>query len=197
VSTAREGLGKFVTGHHAYTAPGADGTNVTRQDPGMMASEPAKFYAISANFPEFGTWDNQTDLMVQFSVRYPPNVTCAGAYLKIGAPPMQGADFGSETPFEIMFGPDFCGASRTHLILHRNRTGVSMTQPVPAKSDPKPHLYTALLMANRTYQILIDNTTVASGRLLDHWRFLEPELIPDPTATKPEVTPLLLASPTP
>ncbi|KAG7484167.1 hypothetical protein MATL_G00046330 [Megalops atlanticus] len=115
-----------------------------------------------------------------------------------------------------MFGPDKCGSTyKIHFILCDRDpvTGLHQERHVRQPdvdlreyfSDQKPHLYTLRLFPDNSYEILIDQSLISKGSLLDdldpslrppaeivdpHDR--KPEtwddrpLIPDPTATKPQ-----------
>ena len=58
-------------------------------------------------------------LVVQFSVKHEKREYsfCGGGYIKL-LPKMDPKNFGGDTPYSIMFGPDMCGydVSRIHLI---------------------------------------------------------------------------------
>jgi len=86
---------------------------------GIKTTPDARFYAISSEMKE--TFDNKDkDLVLQFSAKHEQSLDCGGGYIKIipseSADKM--ADFGGDTPYSIMFGPDMCGSStkRVHVI---------------------------------------------------------------------------------
>jgi calreticulin len=59
-------------------------------------------------------------------------------------------------------------------------------------------LYTLVVKPDQTYDVLIDQKSVASGSILEHWNFLPPKEIPDPNVSKPEdwVDEAMIADPT-
>jgi len=56
---------------------------------------------------------------------------------------------------------------------------------VPCESDTETHVYTAIINPDNTYEILIDEKSVAKGSLAEDWDMLPPKRIPDPAAKKP------------
>ena len=60
-----------------------------------------------------------SDIVVQFQVKNEDREYsfCGGGYIKL-LPKMDAIDFGGDTPYSIMFGPDMCGydVSRIHAI---------------------------------------------------------------------------------
>lgn len=107
---------------------------------GIQTSEDYRFYAISAEFPEFSNKD--TTLVFQFSVKHEQKLDCGGGYMKLLSGEVDQKKFGGDTPYRsipcslqlenfqfvlnlflvencwsriekcsIMFGPDICGYS--------------------------------------------------------------------------------------
>ncbi|ORX81537.1 Calreticulin-domain-containing protein [Anaeromyces robustus] len=159
-----------------------------RADPiksrGLQTSENAKFYAISAPFDE--NYNNKgKDLVVQFSVRHEQKIDCGGGYIKILPPTVDPKEFNGESPYNIVFGSDICGASKkTHLILSYKGKNHLINKELPTEDDVYTHLYTLIIKPDQTYTVLIDNAEKASGTFAD-WDFLEPKTIPDPEQSKP------------
>jgi len=159
-----------------------------RADPvksrGLQTSEDAKFYSITAPFDE--NFNNKgKDLIVQFSVRHEQKIDCGGGYIKILPPTITPKEFNGETPYNIMFGSDICGANKkTHLILSYKGKNHLIKDEIPTEDDTYTHLYTLILKPDQTYSVLIDNKEKKSGTFED-WDFLEPKTIPDPEKTKP------------
>ena len=63
------------------------------------------------------SFDNKDkDLVIQFSVKHENKIDCGGAYIKL-LPDIDQKNFGGDSPYAIMFGPDICGSTkRTHVI---------------------------------------------------------------------------------
>lgn len=155
-------------------------------DKGLQTSQDARFYQISAEFPEFS--NKGKDLIVQFSVKHEQKIDCGGGYLKIL--PKEGVDqktFNGDTPYNIMFGPDICGTStkKTHLIFNYKGKNHLIKKEIKAESDEFTHLYTLILTPDNKYKVEIDGTEVASGSLAEDWDMLPPKEIKDPKASKP------------
>jgi calreticulin len=106
---------------------------------GIQTSEDYRFYAISAQYPEFSNKDKT--LVLQFSVKHEQKLDCGGGYVKLLGSDVDQKKFGGDTPyrlrsvsidllayssynisdwlieqtvsviitFSIMFGPDICG----------------------------------------------------------------------------------------
>uniref|UniRef100_A0A7N0U924 Calreticulin n=1 Tax=Kalanchoe fedtschenkoi TaxID=63787 RepID=A0A7N0U924_KALFE len=155
-------------------------------DKGIQTGHDMKFYAISAEFPEFSNKDKT--LVFQFSVKHEQKLDCGGGYLKLLSGDIDQKSFGGDTPYSIMFGPDICGHStkKVHAILNYNGTNYPNKKDVIAATDQLTHVYTFILRPNATYRILIDNEEVQKGSLYKHWDMLPPKKIKDPEAKKPE-----------
>merc|ERR1712070_1307724 len=153
-------------------------------DKGLQTSQDAKFYAVSAAFPEFSNKDKT--LVVQYTVKHEQNIDCGGAYLKIGPAPFDGKAFHGETKYNIMFGPDICGMTkRTHLIFNYKEKNLLKDKDLRTESDELTHIYTLIVKPDNTYSVQIDGTEVEGGKLAEGWKFLEPKEIDDPEDKKP------------
>merc|ERR1712054_352124 len=149
---------------------------------GLQTSQDAKFYAISAKHKEFSN-DGKT-LVVQFTVKHEQSIDCGGGYLKLGA--FEPEKFEGSSPYNIMFGPDICGATKkTHVIFNYKGKNLDKKKEVRAESDTLSHLYTLIVKPDNTYEVQIDMSKVDSGSLQDGWDFLEPKQIRDPEEKKP------------
>ncbi len=64
-------------------------------------------------------------------------------------------DFGGDTPYSIMFGPDICGyaTKKVHVILEHDGKNHLIKKDIPAKHDQLSHVYTLRLMPNNTYEV--------------------------------------------
>lgn len=64
-------------------------------------------------------------------------------------------DFGGETPYSIMFGPDICGygTRKTHVILPYKEKNHLVKKDIKAETDQLSHVYTLRLMPNNTYEV--------------------------------------------
>jgi calreticulin len=153
-------------------------------DKGIKTSQDARFYAISAPLTE--AFDNKgKDLVLQYTVRHDQDVDCGGAYIKL-LPKVDAKSFGGPSEYSVMFGPDFCGhTKRTHVIFNYNGDNLLTKDEPRAETDKKSHLYTLIVKPDNTYEVLIDNESAKSGSLFEHWDFLEPKEIKDPSKSKP------------
>lgn len=64
-------------------------------------------------------------------------------------------DFGGDTPYSVMFGPDICGYStrKTHVIFTYNGKNHLVKKDIKAETDQLTHVYTLRLMPNNTYEV--------------------------------------------
>jgi calreticulin len=160
--------------------------NDAEADKGLRTTQDARFYQISAGFPEFS--NKGKDLIVQYSVKHEQNIDCGGGYIKLH--PSEGVDqktYNGDTPYNIMFGPDICGSStrKTHLIFNYKGKNHLIKKEIKAESDQFTHLYTLILHPDNTYEVQIDGNEVAKGSLKEDWDMLPPKEIKDPKASKP------------
>jgi len=169
--------GKFTWEHgpHAYPV----------DDKGIKTSEDARFYGISTGFSKFS--NKGKDLVIQYEVKFTQSIDCGGGYLKIGGGGAPGSAFHGETPYNVMFGPDFCGAStkRVHVIFSYKGKNHLIKKPITPKEDKLTHLYTLIVKPDNTYEVLIDGTEAAAGKLTEDFDFLPPKEIKDPSKSKP------------
>jgi len=107
--------------------------------------------------------------------------------LKFGPSPYPGADFHGDTPYNIMFGPDYCGYStkKVHVIFNYKGTNHLIKKTIAPKEDQLSHVYTLVVKPDNSYVVKIDNEQVAEGKLLEDWDFLPAKTIPDPNDKKP------------
>jgi calreticulin len=160
--------------------------NDPEEDKGLRTTEDARFYQISAAFPEFSNKDKP--LVLQYSVKHEQNIDCGGGYIKIM--PAEGVDqktFNGDTPYNVMFGPDICGSStrKTHLIFNYKGKNHLINKEIKCETDQFTHLYTLILNPDNTYEVQIDGKEVAKGSLKEDWDMLPPKEIKDPKASKP------------
>ncbi|KAJ4766488.1 Calreticulin [Rhynchospora pubera] len=160
--------------------------NGDAEDKGIQTSEDYRFYAISAEFPEFTNKDKT--LVLQFSVKHEQKLDCGGGYVKLLSGEVDQKKFGGDTPYSIMFGPDICGYStkKVHAIFTRDGKNHLIKKEVPCETDQLAHVYTLIVKPDATYSILIDNVEKQTGSIYDDWDILPPKQIKDPEAKKPE-----------
>ena len=153
----------------------------------FMTNESARFYTSTSSFDAFE--NSQDYLYVHYTVKHEQVIDCGGGYLKMYPPlddlsKVQGGV--SETPYNIMFGPDICGESRkVHFILNYNGTNYENKKKIECPRDTFTHMFDFSLMNGGQYDISIDNISKASGMIKEDFDFLEPEEINDPEVKKP------------
>jgi calreticulin len=159
--------------------------NDAEADKGLRTTEDARFYQISAEFPEFSNKDKP--LVIQYSVKHEQNIDCGGGYLKVLPAGLDQPKFHGDSVYNIMFGPDICGYStkKVHVIFNYKGTNHLIKKDIKAESDEFTHLYTLILNPDNTYEVQIDGKEVAKGSLKEDWDILPPKEIKDPQASKP------------
>jgi len=161
--------------------------NDAEADKGLQTTEDAKFYTISAEMEDFSNRDKT--LVLQFIVKHEQNIDCGGGYVKlIPASALDNQeDFGPNTEYNIMFGPDICGSStkRTHVIFTHDGTNHLIKKDVKCETDEYSHLYRLVVNPDNTYSVSIDGEEKESGSLEEDWDMLPPKEIEDPEAEKP------------
>jgi len=155
------------------------------EDKGIRTSEDYRFFTASAKFPEFSNKDKT--LVVQYSVKHEQSLDCGGAYIKLYPGGTEQAHLNGDSKYNIMFGPDICGHSnrRVHLIFEHEGKNHLIKKTIAPETDVFTHLYTMVLKADNTYQVLIDGVEKAAGSLAEDWDILAPKEILDPEAKKP------------
>uniref|UniRef100_A0A6B2L2U2 Calnexin n=1 Tax=Arcella intermedia TaxID=1963864 RepID=A0A6B2L2U2_9EUKA len=180
----------------------------------MIVDTLARKHAIIAQFDQEINNEGK-DLLIQYELRLQKDLDCGGAYIKLltsSTLPPRLADFSNEVPYTIMFGPDKCGATnKVHFILrHLNPVSKAyeekhLTNPPPIQVDTLTHLYSLIIRKDNSFSILVDNSEVRSGSLLEDMTppvnppkeiddpmdkkpkdWVDEDKIPDPVAVKPD-----------
>mmetsp|Transcript_810 Transcript_810/g.1200 ORF Transcript_810/g.1200 Transcript_810/m.1200 type:complete len:285 (+) Transcript_810:132-986(+) len=164
-------------------------------DKGLIVGKTHKHYGITKKLQK--PLDLAAgEVTLQYEVRFHSRLTCSGAYLKFLAE-FPGENLEESSPYVVMFGPDFCGEGKVHVIFrHQNPLSGEWEEKHFKKSrDAKPildtysHSYALQLKASdQSIRILIDGDEVVSGSLLEDFEpsFNPPKQIPDPDDKKPE-----------
>jgi len=153
---------------------------------GLHTTQDARFYAIGSKIPKpFGNKDKT--LVVQFSVKHQQSIDCGGGYIKVLPDGVDLANFNGDTAYNIMFGPDICGAGHriVHFILNKRGENRLIKRNVNAENDEFTHVYTGVLKADNTYEIYVDGEKKQNGNIEDDWNILPPKQINDPAQSKP------------
>jgi len=159
-------------------------------DKGIQSGTDAKFYGLSTKMDKPFNSSDGKDIVIQYSVKHEQDIDCGGAYIKLlpGGDNFDSVNFGGDTPYGIMFGPDICGSTkRTHVILHNEKKddNLLISKDVSCEKDSLSHLYTLVVRPDNTLEVFVDNKSVRSGKLEDEFDFLEPKMINDPKESKP------------
>lgn len=156
-------------------------------DSSLTTTDDARFYTIATHISPFAPFEGGDTFVLQYSVKLPVNLSCAGAYIKL-FPSLEHLNIRGgqdETEYSVMFGPDVCGTNKLHAILRHNNSNVAMKKPLTCEKDDAIHFYTLVIHANASYKILVDGVVRSDGELRDDWPFLPPRQIDDPDQWKP------------
>ncbi|XP_018426882.1 PREDICTED: calmegin [Nanorana parkeri] len=169
-------------------------------DLGLVLKSTARHHAISSKLQKPFAFENKP-LIIQYEVNFQDSIDCGGAYIKLlsHSSNLNLEEFHDRTPYTIMFGPDKCGEDyKLHFIFRHNNPVIGDYDEKHAKrpdvdlkkyfTDKKTHLYTLILRPENTFEILIDQTVVSQGSLLEDVipPLNPPKEIDDPKDKKPE-----------
>lgn len=170
-----------------------------KNEKGLVLKTAAAHHAIHAKLPQPFINTDKT-LVLQYEVKLQEGLKCGGAYVKLlsqkGLPDSDN-EFNNDTPYQVMFGPDKCGATnKVHFIMRRKdkNTGVyeekHLAVPPLSRGVKTTTLYTLIVEPSQDFQIRINGDVVKAGNLLDAG-VLKPGLNPpkeidDPNDEKPE-----------
>jgi calreticulin len=151
----------------------------------LKTTQDARFYDISAKFPEFSNKDKT--LVIQFEVRHPQKLDCGGGYVKVFPASLDQPHMTGDSQYNIMFGPDVCGSStkKVHVIFEHDGTNHLIKKTITAETDQLGHVYTLIVTPDNKYEVRIDGNKKESGSLEDDWDILPPKKIKDPEQSKP------------
>jgi calreticulin len=153
---------------------------------GLHTTTDYRWYDISAKTPSFNNKGKK--LVLQYTVKHEQNLDCGGGYIKLAPSGVDQAKFGGDSEYSIMFGPDICGYStkKVHVIFTYKGKNHLIKKEIKPETDEKTHIYTLIVNPDNTYEVQIDLKTVQTGSLYDDWDMLQPKIIKDPKAKKPE-----------
>ncbi|XP_069130628.1 calnexin-like isoform X2 [Argopecten irradians] len=191
--------------------------NAMEGDLALLLKTKAKHHAISSKLEKPYKFAGKP-FIVQYEVKFQNGIDCGGAYVKLLSDDkkLDLKKFHDKTPYTVMFGPDKCGMDhKLHFIFrHKNPVTGEFEEKHAKKpsanidkhfSDKKTHMYTLVVNPDNTFEMMIDNSLVNEGSLLDDFSppvnppkeiddpndkkpsdWDEREKIPDPTASKPD-----------
>ncbi|XP_058253353.1 calnexin isoform X2 [Hemibagrus wyckioides] len=166
---------------------------------GLVLKSPGRHHAISAYLQTVYHFRDKP-LCLQYEVFFQNGIDCGGGYMKLlsDSDDLRLSQFNDATPYTIMFGPDKCGnIYKVHFIIRHRNPLTGMYEEKHARqpdtdlsdyfTDHNPHLYTLNLYPDNTFEILIDQTLINNGSLLEDMDppVMPPREIEDPEDTKP------------
>lgn len=167
-------------------------------DKGLVMNSPAAHHAISTRFDKpFDNADNT--LVLQYEVKLQKGLECGGAYMKLLSEnaALHQKEFSSESPYQVMFGPDKCGSTnKVHFIIRRKDQNTGeyeekhLTLPPIARLNKLTNLYTLVIHPDQEFEIRINGEVSRAGNLREEGAFKPsfdpPKEIEDPNDFKPD-----------
>lgn len=166
-----------------------------KNDKGLVLKTKAAHHAIAYKLDQ--PLDNtDKDLVLQYEIKLQNGLECGGTYIKLLNAAEDYSLFNVDTPFQIMFGPDKCGANdKIHFIINRKnpKTGLmeekSLATPPPSRGGELTTLYTLIMRRSQDIEIRINGNVVYAGNLLDEGTLTPPlnppKQVTDVLDTKP------------
>lgn len=154
-------------------------------DKGLVMKKAAAHHAISYKLDKpFNNHNN--DLVLQYEVKFQEGISCGGAYIKLLNDDFDNlGEFNSETPYQVMFGPDICGASnKVRFILKRYNPILKEMEEKQLVNTPFARtgkvstLYTLVLKKNQDFEIRINGEIAVSGNLVTDVDAMNPPIEP-------------------
>lgn len=146
----------------------------------------AKFYGISKKIDE-PLHNTDKPLVILLTVKHEQKIDCGGGYLKLMNTLEDHKKFSGDTEYEIMFGPDFCGATKkVHAIFRHGEENLLINKDVRTDNDEYTHQYVFIVNTDGTFDIKVDGKSKRSGDVKEFWDFELPKEINDPDVSKPD-----------
>lgn len=164
-------------------------------DFGLVMKSRASHYSIAYKLPHPINNINK-DLVVQYEVKLQNGLDCGGAYIKLLDESNNYQFLNSETPYQIMFGPDKCGSdNKIYFILRKKLPNGEIEEkqlrfPPLARTNDLSNLYTLIIRKNNDFEIRINGKVVELGNLITDKDLFSPTMNPpkvieDPNDKKP------------
>lgn len=165
-------------------------------DFGLAMKSVASHYSIAYKLPHLINNTNK-DLVIQYEVKLQKGLECGGAYIKLLDDAKNYQFFNSETPYQIMFGPDKCGSeNKINLIMRKKLPNGEVEEkhlryPPLARINDLSNLYTLIITPNNDFEIRINGKVVELGNFITDEELFSPTMNPpriieDPNDKKPE-----------
>lgn len=133
-------------------------------DFGIQTADSISNYAISATFHAFTSFSEP--LIIQYTLKNEQPINCGGGYIKILSKGFDQISFSEETPYLIMFGPDYCnGEGKGQLIIPYKGYNYNIQVPFNVANDEFTHQYTLVINPDDTIDYYIDNVLDASIKI--------------------------------
>lgn len=166
------------------------GTFEITDDQKLKTGEKARFYTMSAPLDQPVDQDGR-NFVLEYDIRLEnKDFKCGGAYLKLIETEAALETINHETPYKLMFGPDFScdGNSKVHAIFTDTQWTIQTDASV--LNDGEEHSFALILRPDNTYSYYVDKKELNSGDIEDAWPLLEPRTIKDPDESKPDDWPV-------
>ncbi len=144
----------------------------TEDSLGLYAPVANSRYAISKRVPQ--PFDNENkDLVFQYQVGTDFPQYCGGAYIKVLGTDFDQSMFSKDTPYLVMFGPDYCdGNAELKLIVRKQGSQyTTWKRYLVVPTDIQRHFYTLIWRKDGTYSVKVDGKEKASGTIAEDFDF--------------------------
>jgi len=187
VSSAWKG-GNGPAGKFEWTSGDWSGDEANK---GLRTGSNMHYHCISSKLPKPFSNKGKT-LVLQYTVKNERKEFsfCGGGYIKLMGSKIDQPNFGGDTDYNIMFGPDLCGydIARIHLIFNWKGKNLLKNSDIKLDYDDKneyTHLYTLVLKPDNTYEVYFDLKEKSKGSLHELWDYPN-KTHDDPNDSKPK-----------
>ncbi|KAI5949896.1 hypothetical protein KGF54_005374 [Candida jiufengensis] len=154
-----------------------------KKDLGLVMKSRASHYSISYKLPH--SIDNKNkNLVIQYEVKLQKGLDCGGAYIKLLDESTNYHFLNSETPYQIMFGPDKCGSeNKIHFIIRKLLPNGEyeekiLQNPPMARYNDLSNLYTLIIKPNQDFEIRINGEVAKAGNFNGNVNLFSPSINP-------------------
>ena len=167
------------------------GTFKITDDQKLKTDEKARFYTMFAPLDQ-KVDQHDNNFVLEYDIRLEnKDFKCGGAYLKLLETDAELNTINHETPYKLMFGPDFScdNNNKVHAIFTDTQWTIQTDANV--LKDGEEHSFALVLRSDNTYSYYVDKNELHSGDIEDAWPLLEPRKINDPGESKPDDWPVV------
>ena len=140
------------------------------QSKGLKTLDDNRFYHYSCDMNRTISTFNKS-IFIGYQVTQTRDQKCAGSYLKFFKEPFDPEHFNSDTPYEFMFGHEYCGSTdQVQCTFNHDGKKHEKTQKIWTKHDKETHWFGIKLYANHTFEAYVDLKREAFGTIGSKWK---------------------------